>query len=397
MIDSAPSGAFFVVACGMRPMGVGHDLGEQLNRWLAADPAGLRQSRALTNRLMDALGANDGLRGPIRDLASQPLLLQVLHSQGAEQQSALASLTAQLRATYAPAVLQELLDLLHTATGQRGAPDPSAAEPSNAVQPSAPAPATPAEPSPRAATAAAERPISMRLQLERFGPGLALSAAGALVFAWVGAELDRALFEGWGWSGGVVLVLVLALLQALSLGPLKPLKRHWPLASAEAEQPRQAWQWLSQAWIHANGLEAILNLIVLLILLGDSPLQLGSVILRYCLTALACLGLAALCAARWHITRRWSGASGAISALIALAAGLSLLHWRVFRFSSAGLEIPAWVLLLVYGALQLGWQLPRQNPDERSRALQRVLSSSWGWGLLLGLSWAVITRIRELL
>jgi membrane associated rhomboid family serine protease len=370
-------------------MGVGHDLGKQLNHWMAADPAGLRQSRALSNRLMDALGANDGLRGPIRDLASQPLLLQVLHSQGAEQQSALASLTAQLRATYAPAVLQELLDLLHTATGQRPAPDPSAVNRADAVQASAPGAPT--------ATAVPEQPISLRLQLERFGPGLALSAAGALVFAWVGAELDRALFEGWGWSGGTVLVLVLALLQALSLGPLKVLKRQWPLTSAEAEQPRQAWQWLSQAWIHANGLEAILNLIVLLILLGDSPLQLGSVVLRYCLTALACLGLAALCAARWQITRRWSGASGAISALIALAAGLSLLHWRVFRFSSAGLEIPAWVLLLVYGALQLGWQLPRQNPDERSNALQRVLSSSWGWGLLLGLSWAVITRIRELL
>ncbi|MBV2350162.1 rhomboid family intramembrane serine protease [Synechococcus sp. HK05] len=357
-------------------MGVGHDLGMQLNRWLAADPAGLRQSRALTNRLMDALGANDGLRGPIRDLASQPLLLQVLHSQGAEQQSALASLSAQLRATYAPAVLQELLDLLEGATGQLPPPDRSAADPPAAALPT---------------------PIRLRLQLERFGPGLALAAAGALVFAWVGAELDRALFEGWGWSGGVVLVLVLALLQALSLGPLKQLKRHWPLPSAEAAQPRQAWQWLSQAWIHANDLEAILNLILLLILLGASPLQLGSVVLRYCLTALACLGLAALCAARWQITRRWSGASGAISALIALAAGLSLLHWRVFRFSSAGLEIPAWVLLLVYGALQLGWQLPRQNPDERSTALQRVLSSSWGWGLLLGLSWAVITRIRELL
>ncbi|WP_398330716.1 rhomboid family intramembrane serine protease [Vulcanococcus sp.] len=372
-------------------MGVGHDLGEQLNRWLAADPAGLSQSRALTNRLMDALGANDGLRGPIRDLASQPLLLQVLHSRGAEQQSALASLTAQLRATYAPAVLQELLDLLHSATGQRPAPDQASAD-----RPAA-APATLPEPSPPPPTGVAQQPIRQRLQLERFGPGFALSAAGALVFAWVGAELDRALFEGWGWSGGVVLVVVLALLQALSLGPLKRLKRQWPLTSAEAEQPRQAWQWLSQAWIHANGLEAILNLIVLLILLGASPLQLGSVVLRYCLTALACLGLAALCAARWHITRRWSGASGAISALIALAAGLSLLHWRVFRFSSAGLEIPAWVLLLVYGALQLGWQLPRQNPDERSSALQRVLSSSWGWGLLLGLTWAVITRIRELL
>ena len=378
-------------------MGVGHDLGEQLNRWLAADPAGLRQSRALSNRLMDALGANDGLRGPIRDLASQPLLLQVLHSQGAEQQSALASLTAQLRATYAPAVLQELLDLLHTATGQMPPPDRAAADRPAAAPATAPAPPTPVEPSPDTTTGVPQQPIRLRLQLERFGPGLALSAAGALVFAWVGAELDRALFEGWGWSGGVVLVLVLALLQAFSLGPLKGLKRQWPLTSAEAEQPRQAWQWLSQAWIHANGLEAILNLIVLLILLGDSPLQLGPVILRYCLTALACLGLAALCAARWQITRRWSGASGAISALIALAAGLSLLHWRVLRFSSAGLEIPAWVLLLVYGALQLGWQLPRQNPDERSSALQRVLSSSWGWGLLLGLSWAVITRIRELL
>lgn len=372
-------------------MGVGHDLGEQLNRWLAADPAGLRQSRALSNRLMDALGANDGLRGPVRDLASQPLLLQVLHSRGAEQQSALASLTAQLRATYAPAVLQELLDLLHTATGQSPPPDRAAAD-----RPAA-APPTPVEPSPATTAGVPQQPISLRLQLERFGPGLALSAAGALVFAWVGAELDRALFEGWGWSGGVVLVLVLALLQAFSLGPLKGLPRQWPLTSAEAEQPRQAWQWLSQAWIHANGLEAILNLIVLLILLGDSPLQLGSVVLRYCLTSLACLGLATLCAARWQITRRWSGASGAVSALIALAAGLSLLHWRVFRFSSAGLEIPAWVLLLVYGALQLGWQLPRQNPDERSSALQRVLSSSWGWGLLLGLSWAVITRIRELL
>ncbi len=99
-------------------MGVGHDLGEQLRQWLAADPNGLRQSRALSNRLMDALGANESLRGPVRDLASQPLLLQLLHNQGAQQQSALASLSAQLRATYAPAVLRELLDLLHAAIGQ---------------------------------------------------------------------------------------------------------------------------------------------------------------------------------------------------------------------------------------------------------------------------------------
>ena len=65
----------------------------------------------------------------------------------------------------------------------------------------------------------------------------------------------------------MVLVLVLALLQALSLGPLKPLRRRWPLSSEQASQPRQAWRWLSQAWIHSSGLEACINLILLLILL----------------------------------------------------------------------------------------------------------------------------------
>ena len=364
-------------------MGVGHDLGVQLHQWLAAEPASLLQSRALTNRLMDALGANESLRGPVRDLAGQPLLLQALHNRGATQQSALASLKAQLSGTYAPAVLQELLDLLQAATGQTASDEethPASAPVSDALAPGIPAAAP-----------------QLWRDLERLAPGLALAAAGALVFAWAGAELDQALFDVWNWSSGVVLVLVLALLQALSLGPLKPLRRRWPLSSEQASQPRQAWRWLSQAWIHSSGLEAGLNLILLLILLGNSPLQLSDVILRYCLTALACLLLAAFCAGRCQITRLWSGASGAISALIGLAAGLSLLQWRVLNFESAGLTIPAWVLLLVYGALQLGWQLPRQHSAESSTAAQRLLCSSWGWGLLLGLLWAVVTRIRELL
>ena len=229
------------------------------------------------------------------------------------------------------------------------------------------------------------------------GPGAALAASGALVFTWCGGELDRVLFEGWGWSGGVVLVLVLGVIQALAIGPLKGLPRLWSLSSRQSHQPRDAWRWLSQAWIHNNGLEASLNLLLLLILLGASPLQLRDVILRYCLTALACLMLSALCAARWGVQRRWSGPAGAISALIALGAGLSLLHWRVISFDSGGLSIPAWVLLLVYGALQLGWQLPRLTDEEQSKPWQRLLSSCWGWGLLLGLSWAVITRLKELL
>ena len=51
-------------------MGVGRDLGHQLRRWLEQDPEALRQSRALTNRLMDGLGAEESLRAPLRDLAS---------------------------------------------------------------------------------------------------------------------------------------------------------------------------------------------------------------------------------------------------------------------------------------------------------------------------------------
>ena len=365
-------------------MGVGHDLGEQLRAWLAADPSSLRQSRALTNRLMDALGAEEQLRGPVRDLASQPLLLQALHSEGVRQRSAVASLAAQLSGTYAPAVLAELLDLITAATGQAAIAE--------TAQASAPA-AVPA-----AENLAPEEPQHAASALaEAFGPGVALAASGALVFAWCGAELDRAVFEGWGWSGGVVLVLVLGLAQALAIGPFKRLPRLWSMSSAQSLQPREAWRWLSQAWIHRNGLEASLNLILLLVLLGDSPLPLQDVVLRYSLTTLACLLPAAVCASHWGIRRCWSGASGAISALISLAASLSLLHWRPASFSSAGLSIPAWVLLLVYGALQLGWQLPRHSEEESSQPLQRLLSSCWGWGLLLGLSWALITRLKELL
>jgi hypothetical protein len=367
-------------------MGVGHDLGEQLRAWLEADAASLRQSRALTNRLIDALGANDSLKGPIRDLASQPLLLQALHSQGGSQRSAVASLSAQLSGTYAPAVLAELLDLIAAATGVDSVAPAEASE-----QPTPPAqPQQPQEPTPAPGRSA-------KALAQAFGPGAALAASGALVFAWCGAELDRALFEGWGWSGGVVLVLVLGLVQALAIGPCKQLRRIWSLSSDQSRHPREAWRWLSQAWVHGNGLEASLNLILLLILLGSSPLQLRDVILRYSLTGLACLLPAAVCASQWGVSRRWNGAAGAISALISLAAALSLLHWRPVTFNSAGLSIPAWVLLLVNGALQLGWQLPRQAEEESSQPLQRLLSSSWGWGLLLGLSWAVITRLQELL
>lgn len=356
-------------------MGVGRDLGHQLRRWLEQDPDALRQSRALTNRLMDGLGAEESLRAPVRDLASQPLLLQVLHSQGAQRQSALSSLRQQLGRTYAPAIERELLDLLEAATGLGGeAPAPRATGP-NPDQP-------PAEPQGH--------------PLLELAPGVALAASGALVLCWAGGALDRQLLEGWGWSGGMALVVVLGLLQALSLGPLKGLPRRWWLESEQARDPHQAWRWLSSPWLHANGAEAAANLILLALLLGNSPLQLSDVVLRYCLSALACQAPAAALAQRWGVERRWSGASGPVSALIALAAGLSLLRWRELGFASLGLSIPAWVLLLVVGALQLGWQLPRQGDDGSSTPLRRLLCSHWAWGLIWGLAWALVSWLGAL-
>lgn len=373
--------------------GPGRQLGLELRRWLELEPERLRSSQAIANRLIDALGADDSLRGPIRDLSSRPQLLQALHGQGTSRQAAVSNLAGQLEQTYAPTVLRQLLDLLEAATGVALQRRPLPSDPSPAAESaSRAAPAGPAGP-----VGPSRLPAGWRPLLHVLAPGVALAASAALVLSWLAQELDRGLFDGWGWSGGVVLVLVLGSLQALAQGPLKPLRRLWPLSDHEAIEARQAWRWIGSCWIHASGVEAALNLLLLLILLGASPLPLAQVVLRYGLTALACLLPAVIVARRFGVIRRWSGAAGPISALIALAAGLSLLHWRAMAFSTPLFSIPAWVLLLINGALQLSWQLPRHPDDAGSRPWQRLLTSTWGWGLILGLGWALISRVRELL
>ena len=367
---------------------LGRSLGLQLRRWLEQEPERLRTGTAIANRLIDALGADDSLRGPIRDLTSRPQLLQALHSQGASQQAAVASLSQQLAQTYAPAVFHQLVDLLEAATGMVG----SGAE---GEQPLAPAQAGPmATPATREAL---PPQLGWQALLHAIAPGVALAASAALVFSWLAQELDRRLFDGWGWSGGVVLMLVLGILQALSLGPLRRLRRLWALTERQAHEPREAWRWIGSSWIHTNGVEASVNLVLLLILLGNAPLPLGQIVLRYGLTALACLIPAVLLAHRFGVRRRWSGASGPISAMIALGAALSLLHWRSMGFTTPLLTIPAWVLLLINAAVQLSWQLPRQAGEQTSQAWQRLLCSSWTWGLIFGRGWAVITRALEAL
>ena len=421
-------------------MGTGRELGLQVKGWLEAGVLDLDNRTALANRLIDGLGAEVWLSGPVRDLAAQPLLRQVLRQRGGAQRSALESLRQQLERTYAPRVLAELLELLEAASGLPvGLPAPEAAPTGSAQGPQGVAlpvsgPSRPNAPTgtaaaatglelavveppiddslavagPRGGLVGAPRPAALTgpaglgalaQQLRPLGPGLALAFALALVWWWAALELDRRLFDGWGWSGGVVLAVLLALLQALALGPLKAARRQWPLEQADATNPHGAWRWLTAPWIHHDQREAAVNLLMLLVLLGPSPLPLADVVLRYALTSLATVALALLVAQRRTPEGRWDGASGAISALVGLGTAASLLHWRSLDYplGRLGFGIPAWVLLVLYGALQLAWVLPRRSAQDDSRPLDRLLSSQWWWGLVLGIGWALVSRAGELL
>ncbi|KAF0654399.1 Rhomboid family protein [Cyanobium sp. Copco_Reservoir_LC18] len=359
-------------------MGKGRELGLQLREWIATGSVSLDNPQALANRLIDALGAEETLRGPLRDLATQPLLQRVLQLQGGPQRSAVASLSSHLAGIYAPGVLAELLDLIEASSGV--APSRSASAAAGAGSPAAALPF----------------PLGRLEALRPLGPGLALAAASAPVLFWAGGELETWFFDPWGWGSGPVLVVALALIQALALGPLKGLRRRWPLTLEATGDPHRAWCWITAPWIHAANGEALLNLGMLVIVLGGTPLPLSSLLLRFALTALATTAPAVLVARRARVLRQWDGASGPIAALIALACSLSLLHWKVHPFPVGEVDFPAWVLLVVYGALQLGWQLPRRDPQDTSPPLARLLSSPWCWGTLAGVAWALVTRAQEL-
>ena len=440
-------------------MGIGRSLGLALAGWLEAGSPGLDNGVALGNRLVDGLGADQTLAGPLRDLARRPQLRQALASSGTARRSALSALVVDLRSTYAPAVLAELVELLEVglgvgglaaseAAGGNGGGSGSADGPRSAGGPKTAAAARlvvsaslakgqgpgggayPAElqsraglpsvaqglqagavvepgavVSPALSPADPQRaPLGRRLHpldllrimgrdLRPLGPGLALGAAMALVLAWLAGVLDEELLAPRQWSAGLALVLALACLQIATLaGPLSIRRRSALLEQEESGQPRFAWRWVSAPWLHRRNGEALVNVLLLLLILGPTPLGLDQVVLRYTLTSLACLALAALMARHQGLSHQnWGGASGAVGALVGLAVGLSLLRWRVIGFSIGEITIPAWVLLVVVGSLQLAWILPRAHPGDPGRPGQRLLASAWWWGLMLGLGWALVS------
>jgi len=441
-------------------MGSGRSLGLALAGWLEAGSPGLDNGVALGNRLVDVLGAEQTLAGPVRDLARRPLLRQALAGSGTARRAALAALVVELQSTYAPAVLAELVDLLEVGLGvgglapsgagggngggssavvaPRSAPGSMAAapgrvagsaqfvrqqgpgggefspavasgselpavvqglQPGGGIQPGvvvSPAPVPSPADAPRSPLTRRQPSLNLRHLWREFlplGPGLALGAAMALVLAWLAGVLERELLAPRQWSAGFTLALVLAALQIATLpGSLRRLRRTALLDQEESAQPRLAWRWVSAPWLHSRNGEALVNVLLLLLILGPTPLALDQVVLRYSLTALACLAFAALAARRQGLRHQgWGGASGVAGALVGLAVGLSLLRWRVIGFSLGQITVPAWVLLVVAGSLQLAWILPRSHPGDPGRPGQRLLASTWWWGLMLGLGWALVS------
>jgi membrane associated rhomboid family serine protease len=377
-------------------MGKGREIGAQLHAWLAGGDREPLQARRIEGVLLDALGSDPRLRGPVRDLALQPLLLTLLQETSpVARRSLLETLVQDLQATYAPAVLGELLDLLEAATGlpvgRRSSSDgatplrtPPAAQPAGAPR--------------RRPRRGSTQPWGQRFRdlpadLQPIAPGLALGFANALVFLWLGGELGRLLPRSW--SSGLLLLLVLAVLQLLLVRPLARLRRDAPLTLADSSDPHRVWRWITAPWVHHRQGEALLNGLMLLILLGDTPLPLGQLLLRYLLTSLATMLPAVLLARRWLRYACWDGATGAVAALIALATGVSLLQWRPVSFPFGVLTVPVWVLFVVYGVIQLAWVLPRQHPDETAPPRRRLFCSTWWWGTCWGLLWALLTRLQE--
>lgn len=406
-------------------MGPGRSVGRQLKAWLHSQAFDVTAGSALANRLIDALGDDEALSGPLRDLASQPLFRKLLLQNGSGQRATLDELNKRLAATYTPAVLQELQALLEEATGLPLLPaEAPPSTPAARVRPDAGIGASPSPSQPQtrrqpagAASVArhcaggntkrlASSLMALLRDLKGISPGIALAAGSTLVLWWAAGRLEDVLPGDPQGGGGLLLVLALVVLQALALGPLRGIQRQWPLDSGSAFDPSHAWRWVLAPWIHQRNGEGLALAAALLLLVSSAPaglpllalrpLDLPGVALGYGLIALITTIPAVLVARRYQIQKRWSGAAGVVAALASLAALEGVVHRQVVHLGAAPVLMPAWVLLLLIGALALQLELPPQA-RESSRPWQRLLASTWSWGSLLGLSAGLIDALTELI
>lgn len=368
-------------------MGIGKEIGEQVNCWLSTGELISLPPQALANRLIDAAGSAPRLRGPLQTLGLDPLFQQLLREQNpAKARALLNSLTSELAALYTPLVLAELCDLAVAASGL--VHNQSTASGSKTPTSSGPAVAT-----------ANRRTHLWRLvcTFRPLAPGVALAAGSSLVLAWLGSEFDRVLFEHLGWSSGVILLFFLVLVQLVTRWGFRPFRSAVLLDRSSAVDPRQAWRWVTAPWVHASDKESLINVVTLGFMICTTPLSLRDQVLRYALSSLACMVMAIQCSRWCHLRRIWGGASGFTAMLLSLDVTLSVLHWQEFNFTVGAMRIPAWVLLWTYLAIQTVWTVPVRFAGESSGVWQRVISTSWAWGLPVGAILASLTWLASIL
>ena len=372
------------------------ELGKQISQWVKDDPRLSKNTQLLLNRMKDLLGSeSDEIRGPLIDIITQPLFHESLALNGASKDLAANELQKYIRNTYSHSICLQLKSFVEAASGVV------------VIKNVDPAYNVGNKTDSRELLRQANNLVKINIKsvvgktyeyFHLYAPGIAVSAAFALVFAWLGGEIDRFKFGKLSQGCGL-LILLLGIVELSRFVKLKVRNKtdKFMINSLEVTKPSYAWKWISHPFVHANAKEGVINIFILLIILGGTPLPLSEVLLRFNLTSLACLIGAASCAKKFEIAKVWSGASGSVAALISLACCLSLFENRPLAFDVGWISVPAWVLLVINSSLQMQWQIDQRAQNTGKYFSHIVLSSTFAWGTILGSLWAVFTIFQRVI
>ena len=369
-------------------------LGNQVSKWVEDDPQLSKNTQHLSNRLKDFLGPEAStLRGPLTDIVNQPLFHQTLLLTGSRRSLAANELQKYIQNTYSASVSLQLEYFLESATGIALTKAIDHVDEPNKNNNS------------KESLQYSNQLIGDHFKkfgfnalgtLNAFSAGIGLSFAFAMVFAWLGGEIDRLGIGELGLGCGFLIgFLGLIELSRVKISRLYNMFSGWMINSLEVDRREKVWKWIGHPYVHASAKEGVLNILILIIILGGATLPLSEVLLRFNLTSLACLIGAASCARNFGIAKVWGGASGSVAALISLDSCLSLFENKTLVFDIGWTSFPAWVLFVINSSLQLTWQLEQRGQDSGKGFFQRILSSTFAWGTILGFLWAVFTFLRQ--